>query len=1010
MKNLLRPVTVFLILAAIVSMSFIVSAEDKNKEHPADAKSKQGSIQAVPGMVVVKLKSFVGFTNTGTTLGVGGIDVVLNRIGATQIQAFKSPAQGSYATKETDVVGLARIMKIKYSHSDDPYQIARELSTFPEVEYAEPYYVFPLMHTPNDPMVAQQWALTMMGMATAWDVTKGSSDVVIGDVDTGVDYTHEDLAANIWNNPGETGTDNQGNDKRTNGIDDDSNGKIDDWRGWDFIGSGSASSPLPDNDPMDGTLGHGTSTSGCAAAATNNSIGIAGIAYNCKVLPVKSAADATSGISGYEPIVYAADMGCKVINCSWGGTGEFVQALQDVIDYAYNKGALVVASAGNDGLDNDKSPHWPSSFNHVLSVSSIEASGASSDWASYGGTINVYAPGADVYTTKKGGGYEAVTGTSFSSPLTAGVAALVFSQHPDWTPDQVAKQIRVTSSKFAVTRDPKYYGRVNAANALSVNQTLADLPGVNIRTATVATSSGSRFTTGGQTGTISLEIENLLAPTSANAQITITSIDSIFTLDKTSVTLGALATKASTPLVLSARMIDNPTLSEGDALIRLQVNDGSYVDYLYVRVPVYISDAWHTALTADIPAFTSVSATDGMSAWFTADVYVTSTTTLDYCFRTTDAGTSWYNATGTGFPSGSGVYCVEGVTSATALVGTGPSSGAAAIYRTTNGGQTWNTCSVSSMTPFVNWIHMFDAQNGIFQGDPKSSRWGIGTTTDGGKTWTALSTPLTAGSSSEAGWNNSYDFIGQTGWFGTNNRRIYKTTDGGQTWTSYATPDTNSMNISFRDENTGAICFSYANGKGGYGIGMTSDGGATWSMLKSIKITSSGQVMMERGGRRMWFVTNGNVFMSTDAGTTWNAQAHPGSFSPITAGDMISTTTTTVGYLAGYDIFSFSSPWDKLVGVDNTPPATVFSCAINNVYPQPSSNGWTTVSFTVPAASQTTMAVYDLTGRLVRNVLAATLAAGTHSASVDLGGLAPGSYFLRLNAGNETVTRQLIVR
>ncbi len=998
--RLLSKSTLLLIVLSLLTACITPAHADDRDKGRRKSSSGSGAVQIADHMVIIKLKPLTGFTTTGTLLGVAGVDPILKRIGVRSLRPLKPVPAGGHSTMQ-DASGVTRIVTVVYTADEDPTALARELAADPAVEYAEPVFIFPLSHTPNDPMLAQQWALTMMKMAQAWDVTTGSATVWIGDIDTGTDWTHPDLKDNIAINPGEWGTSGE---LSTNGIDDDGNGKVDDYHGWDFIGTGTVQAPEPDNNPMDGALGHGTNTAGCAAASTNNAVGIAGTGYRCKVLPIKASGDASSGVSGYEGIMYAADMGCKVINCSWGGTGGFSQALQDVINHAWQKGALVVASAGNDNIDNDLVAHYPSSFQHVLNVSSVESNGTASGWATFGGTVHVYAPGSSVLTTKKGGGYESPTGTSFSSPLTAGVAALIFAQHPTWTPDQVLKQIRVTSDAFSGTRAPKYYGRVNAQAAVTQNQTLTDIPGINIRSALVATPSGAIFREAGQSGTIRVKIENLLAPTSSAAVVDVTSLDTTLKLDMSSIALGVMATKDSMTVTIGATLSSAPLLSEGDILVQLKVTDGAYVDYLYIRVPVWLDAGWHTALQAEIPLFSSVSIVDHMSAWFTASV--ASTTTVDYCLRTVTAGSPWYNAMGSGWPTGAGVYTIEALSSTVALVGTGPSSGAAGVYRTTNGGQTWSGTSVSAYTPFVNWIHMFDVNNGVLQGDPKNNRWGICTTTDGGRTWSPITTPVTS-VGTEAGWNNSCDFVGQTGWFGTNASKIYKTTDGGQTWRSFATPSNNSMDISFRDEQVGVARFGVVNSVGANMLAITTNGGETWTRLTSITVTG-GRVMMERGGRRMWLLDNGNSTISTNLGASWRIQARPNGFTNISAGDIHSTATSTTLYAAGMDIFRFASPFEPLVGVGTTavlPDAPV----IDDVWPHPTGQAGTTVRFSLPKATQARLVLHDMTGREVETLVDATLEGGSHSVHLDAHGVTPGAYFLRLTAGAASVTRSVII-
>jgi len=1000
----------YVIVAVVASLlmpaTLLSSLESPDNTEPTGQTSTSMTMEIVPNLLIIKFRDAMTFAPGSKTFGIGSLDAVLQRIGASEIAPFNTMTDQALRKKPRPALHSDRMVKVFYTADDRPELLAREISADPSVEYAEPYYSFPLNYTPNDPRLNQQWAVTVMNLREAWDITTGDSTIVIGNVDTGVDWSHEDLALNIWINPGEWGVNGE---LSNNGIDDDGNGKIDDWRGWDFIGAGTAQNRMPNNNPMDGTLGHGTMTSGCSTARTDNGIGIAGSGFQGKILAIKASGDNSSGVAaGYEGILYAVQMGAKIVNCSWGGTGPFSQALQDIVNDANAMGVLVISSSGNNPLDNDYIPHWPSSLNYVLNVGSVQSSGAASNWCTYGTTVHTYAPGSGILTTRKGGGYTSPTGTSFSAPLTAGVAALVWSVNPDWTPTQVAMQLRVTSDQFGALPQSKRYGRLNAFRAVSENRTLSDIPGVRLKNTTLSfLEGGNRFTEPGQTARVTMELENVLAQTSENAVVTLAIDDASLLADAASWPLDNMGTFDTRTVEFDVRLADIPTTSEGYLPVRLRIQDGEYIDYVAARIPIYLIDAWHTSLNFGNPYFTSINTATSTAAWATANV-----SSQDLVLRTVNAGASWTNAGSSGYPSGKGVYCIFALSSTNALVGTGPSNGAAEIFRTTNGGSTWTGVSVSELTPFVNWIHMFDAENGLFQGDPLNGRWGIATTMDGGATWQPIENTLFA-PAGEAGWNNSYSRVGDTLWFGTNNSRIYRSTDRGETWHSLSTPSKHSVNISFADALRGVARFTAQQNQGGEEmLAVTSDGGETWTPLTNVQMQSGGAVQFEPNGKRLWLIQGSNARVSEDMGQSWYSQAVPGAFGTITTSTVFSNSIITDVYAGGLNIFKYRSNHlaDVTVAVNRSPSEHGFR--IDHLYPNPlsaTSAGGSVLGFTTEYTTDVKVQIFDNLGRLLVTALDARLAGGTHTYRLSSAGLSPGSYHVRVTAGDRMLSRTLLV-
>ena len=310
----------------------------------------------------------------------------------------------------------------------------------PEVAYVEPDFVITSTAVPNDPSFGQLWGLNNVGQSggvadadidatEAWDVTTGSRNVVVAVIDTGLDHTHPDLAANVWRNPGEIPGDR---------IDNDGNGYVDDVRGWDFANS--------DADPFDDE-GHGTHVAGTIGAVGNNGIGVAGVNWQVSMMPLKflDATGSGSTSSAIAAINYATrmrrDYGVNVVatNNSWGGGG-FSTALRDAIDAGGRAGILCVAAAGNDGSNNDTTAHYPSGYagTSVIAVAATDRSNRLASFSNYGAsTVDIAAPGSAIYSTLPGNAYASYSGTSMATPHVSGAIALLAASRPTATAAEI---------------------------------------------------------------------------------------------------------------------------------------------------------------------------------------------------------------------------------------------------------------------------------------------------------------------------------------------------------------------------------------------------------------------------------------------------------------------------------------------------------------------------------------------------------------------------------------------
>ena len=329
----------------------------------------------------------------------------------------------------------------------DVLDVVNRLTGYPGIAYAEPNYVVSIEQTlPNDPKFDDLWGLHNTDQTggtadadidgpEAWDITTGSGDIIVAVIDTGVDYDHPDLAANIWTNSGEIAG---------NGIDDDGNGYVDDVRGWDFA--------YDDNDPFDGD-GHGTNVSGTIGAFGNNGAGVAGVNWNVQIMPLKFLDDTGSGYTddAVDAINYAIANGAHLTSNSWGGGG-FSQALENAIAASASADMLFIAAAGNSGTDTDASPHYPSSYD-LDNIISVAATDASDDIATYGQfsspfdsnygltSVDLGAPGVSILSTTPGNNYSYFYGTSMATPHVAGVAALAWGLSPGATQQEIKAAI-----------------------------------------------------------------------------------------------------------------------------------------------------------------------------------------------------------------------------------------------------------------------------------------------------------------------------------------------------------------------------------------------------------------------------------------------------------------------------------------------------------------------------------------------------------------------------------------
>ena len=355
----------------------------------------------------------------------------------------------------------AVLVKVK---DDEETFVIKALSSDPRVAYAELKYVVSIAATPNDPSFNQLWGLHNTGQTggtndkdidapEAWDLATGDSSIVVAVTDTGVDFSHPDLASQRWVNTLDP----------VGGGDDDGNGLVDDWSGWDFVND--------DNNPFDDNR-HGTHVSGTIGAEGNNGVGVVGVSWTARIMALKFLNSAGSGSTAdaIASTLYAADHGADVSSNSWGG-GPYDQALFDAIEYGASRGMLFVAAAGNDSFNNDVTPTYPATYasDAVLAVAATDHNDGLAFFSSYGAkTVDLGAPGVGILSTTPGNTYGSFDGTSMATPHVAGAAALVEDKFPGATLYGI-KALLMSSVDPAGALAGKTVtgGRLNIGNALA---------------------------------------------------------------------------------------------------------------------------------------------------------------------------------------------------------------------------------------------------------------------------------------------------------------------------------------------------------------------------------------------------------------------------------------------------------------------------------------------------------------------------------------------------------------
>lgn len=582
----------FLLLLVIASLIMgEVYAQHKEIINKAVITQSQKERSYEPNTIVIKVKKqFRNLINS-----TGKLPAIHARLEKNiQITSFEPMFPGVQAPQQgknklgQPYTDLSLTYILKYKGDYPLFKLIKQIESTGFVEYAEPLYQEKILVIPDDPYIqtgnSQEVYFKNMKAFEAFEEEQGDTNIVIGIIDTGIKWDHEDLDSSIKYNYADP----------IDGFDNDGDGYVDNFRGWD-LGNNDNNPYAPSGNE------HGTIVSGCAGASTNNGLGIAGTAYKCKILPIKASTDNpfSSLVQGYPAIVYAVNHNCKVINLSWGGAGGYSATSQDVINYAaIDNDVVVIAAAGNT---DDDLAFYPASYDNVLSVAALDTMyhavldsfiETKASFGTYNFNVDIGAMGRRITSTSYSGYSSFLGGSSYASPLVAGAAGLLRSKYPSLNALQIAELLRVTADPLLDTvaanvlfkNEKLGKGRLNMYKALTDNI----LPAVRMYEKHLYNDFGE-YAFGGDTISMICNFKNYLQPTN-NATVTLSTNNPNVVVVQGDFTLGSLPTlggieNSGNPFIIYLK----PETSLNESVtFRLGYEDAAlnYQDYQYFTAVV----------------------------------------------------------------------------------------------------------------------------------------------------------------------------------------------------------------------------------------------------------------------------------------------------------------------------------------------------------------------------------------------------------------------------------------
>ncbi|MDP4199413.1 MAG: S8 family serine peptidase [Bacteroidota bacterium] len=959
----------------------------------------------VPGVVYAQFREGYNpvFEHDAASAQLDGVQKILREIGVTKIEPFDADA---YKDAISHKLGIDRMYVIYYASEAHPLGVTLRLLQTGLVQTASPRYIFePQKHLPNDPLYTSgsEWFLDTIHCPEAWDITKGSPSVIIADVDEGVNYNHEDLAANMVDH------------------------------GWN------AASNTPDAMPHLGANEgeHGTETTGCFGGIMDNGIGMAGVAPLCKILAVRIANDAGQLTAGYEGIHYAATHNANVINCSWGGTIDpsalaFEQTFADEVTA---RGEVLVASAGNYSKNNDITPFYPANLDGALSVGATDPRGYPSSFTHYGRSVLVFAPGVDIMTTTLSPGNSSYTsdpgvdGTSFSGPITAGICGLLMSQDATLPPSAVKSIIIETCDPVrGQESNPDYHGRVNALAALNQVKTPSH-PNVSMVGYQVNSVPSDSLRGVGAYVNLSVNFVNSAAPATNTISATLQpgpgyswqNYQPQFPSQWPNFDLGPMD-QHGTRVGQFPNVFRTRQFSEGTVPMKFFITDHNfYSDSLIVNVPLTsIPGMKHRLVSGHATCVKQVDSKIGWAGFGYFEKIHNPESGNDTIFRVTQYArrrffgpvASRWEYSPTDLPAEVPALSIDALDDQTACFGgQDPITGASQVIMTADGGADWNVVDV--LVP-PRSIHLTSATSGWFISDAVSKSFQFYQTNDGGQSFTK-GTGISAATTSEKTFYNGLFWDGAFGIFGGNAGAVHITTNGGSTWLvsvpiGGTAKQNNVRSIAFSaGQHIGFACVrGEGTNKDSAGLFVSLSKGRTWANIDMID-PNTGQpdpyripysVTFKPGTDTAIITTNQGVFLVAQSGTStysWSYYSAPSSWDPTfsmvsASGNQGSYTISAVS--EGSGIVDFST--EALAGVQSQSNASQLQML---AAPNPTS-GDAQIYFSLPSEDHVTIRLVDVLGRTISEVFSGILGAGDHAIPVAVGAVTPGVYHCLLETAS----------